>query len=253
MLVVRMEEMYWGGEDGGATGPLSALLAVAKWTPVERSENIDQSDQDVSEQTRDPGIQPLFIFRSSEFTRGPAMTRIAIPDRKDTHPDAHAVLDAAEKALGFVPNLHRLMALNPKVLAGWVGLQSNLSSTVDLRTRDAMALAVTEVSGCGYCRAAHTYGATNLTKSSSEEIALNKQGKSSDPKRGAAVHFAKAVAEKRGNVEDAELAAVKAAGWSDAEIVAIVALVAQFQMTNYLNNVAQTTPDFPLVSEARTA
>jgi uncharacterized peroxidase-related enzyme len=180
------------------------------------------------------------------------MTRFKIPDRKDTHPDTHPVLDAAEKALGFIPNLHRLMALNPKVLAGWVALQSNLAQTLDLRTRDAIALAVTEVNGCTYCRAAHTYGATNFAKSTTEEIALNKQGKSGDPKRGAAALFAKTVTEKRGDIDDADLAAVRAAGWTDAEIVAIVALGAQFLMTNFLNNVAQTTADFPsLGSDAK--
>jgi hypothetical protein len=42
------------------------------------------------------------------------MTRIRIPDPKDAHPDTHQVLNAVEQALGFVPNLHRLMALSPK-------------------------------------------------------------------------------------------------------------------------------------------
>jgi hypothetical protein len=38
------------------------------------------------------------------------------------------------------------MALNPKVLAGWVALQTNLAHTVDIRTRDAIALAVSRKS-----------------------------------------------------------------------------------------------------------
>ena len=177
------------------------------------------------------------------------MTRFAIPDRAASHPDTHVVLDAARKVLGFVPSLHRLMAINPKVLAGWVGLQSNLAQTVDLRTRDAIALAVTEVNGCGYCRAAHVYGATTFANSSKDEIALNMQGKSSDSKRGAAAAFAKAVIEMRGSVGDETLASVRAAGWTDAEIVAIVALAAQFSMTNLLNNVARTSADFPPVAD----
>jgi uncharacterized peroxidase-related enzyme len=175
------------------------------------------------------------------------MTRIRIPDPKDAHPDTHQVLNAVEQALGFVPNLHRLMALSPKALTGWVALQTNLAQTVDLRTRDAIAVAVTEVNDCNYCRVAHTYRAITFSQSTADEITLNRQGKSSDPKRGAAALFAKTVVERRGNIDDDDLIAVRSAGWTDADIVAIVALSAQFMMTNVLNNVAQTTADFPPV------
>jgi uncharacterized peroxidase-related enzyme len=175
------------------------------------------------------------------------MTRIPIPDRKDAHPDTQPVLNAVEQALGFVPNLHRLMALNPKVLTGWVALQTNLAHTVDLRTRDAIAAAVTEVNDCNYCRVAHTYRAATFSQSTADEITLNRQGKSSDPKRGAAALFAKTVIESRGHIDDDDLVAVRSAGWTDADIVAIVALSVQFMMTNVLNNVVQTTADFPSV------
>jgi hypothetical protein len=70
------------------------------------------------------------------------MTRIHIPDPKDAHPDTHQVLNAVDQAPGFVRNLHRLMALSPKVLTGWVALETNLAQTVDLRPRDAIAMAV---------------------------------------------------------------------------------------------------------------
>ena len=175
------------------------------------------------------------------------MNRIQIPDPKDAHPDTHHVLNAVEQTLGFVPNLHRLMALSPKALTGWVALQTNLAQTVDARTRDAIAAAVTEVNDCNYCRVAHTYRAVTFSHATAEEITLNRQGKSSDPKRGAAALFAKTIVERRGNIDDDDLIAVRSAGWTDGEIVAIVALSAQFMMTNVLNNVAQTTADFPPV------
>jgi uncharacterized peroxidase-related enzyme len=175
------------------------------------------------------------------------MARIHIPDPKDAHPDTHQILNAVEQSLGFVPNLHRLMSLSPKVLTGWVALQTTLAQTIDLRTRDAIAVAVTEVNDCNYCRVAHTYRATTVSRSTADEIALNRQGKSGDPKRGAAALFARTVVERRGNIDDDDLIAVRSAGWTDADIVAIVALSAQFVMTNVLNNVAQTTADYPAV------
>jgi alkylhydroperoxidase family enzyme len=94
---------------------------------------------------------------------------------------------------------------------------------------------------------------TNLAKIPPEEIALNRQGRSSDRKRQAAVAFAKALIETRGKVSDAQFAAVKDAGWTDAKIVEMIALTAQFLLTNFMNNAVQTPIDFPAASPAEAA
>jgi uncharacterized peroxidase-related enzyme len=181
------------------------------------------------------------------------MSRIAIPTRDEAHPDAQPTLDNVSKLLGFVPNLHRLMSINPNVLAGWLGLQSSLARTLDAKTRDAVALAVSDANRCDYCLAAHTYVATNFAKLSPDEIARNRKGESSEPRRAAAATFAKALIEGRGKVSDAQFQAVRDAGFSDGEIVAIVGLTAQFLMTNFMNNAAQTAVDFPEIALAPVA
>jgi alkylhydroperoxidase family enzyme len=79
------------------------------------------------------------------------------------------------------------------------------------------------------------------------------EGRSSDPKRQAAVAFAKALIETRGKVSDAQFAAVRDAGWTDANIVEMIALTAQFLLTNFMNNAVQTPIDFPKVSPAKAA
>ena len=53
---------------------------------------------------------------------------------------------------------------------------------------------------------------------------------------------------KRGGVSDNELAQIRAAGYDDADIAAIVAHVALNILTNYLNRVAQPVIDFPEVT-----
>jgi uncharacterized peroxidase-related enzyme len=145
------------------------------------------------------------------------------------------------------------MSISPNALAGWAALMGALSKTLDVKTRDGIALAVSEADRCGYCLAAHSYISTNLAKIPPEEIALNRQGRSSDPKRQAAVAFAKALIEKRGRVTDERFAAVKAAGWTDANIVEMIALSAQFFLTNFMNNAVQTHIDFPEVEPAKAA
>jgi alkylhydroperoxidase family enzyme len=77
------------------------------------------------------------------------------------------------------------------------------------------------------------------------EIARNRAGGSSDPRAHAAVAFAAKVAAERGRVSDADIVAVKLAGFSEAQKVEIVGLVAV-----NVNNVAETEIDFPVVRAA---
>jgi uncharacterized peroxidase-related enzyme len=181
------------------------------------------------------------------------MSRIAIPGRDDAPAESQAILDSANKMLGFVPNHYRLMSISPNALGGWAGLMASLSRTLDAKTREGIALAVSEADGCDYCLAAHSYISTNFAKIPPEEIALNREGRSSDPKRQAAVALAKALIETRGKVSDTQFAAVRNAGWTDANIVEMIALTAQFLLTNFMNNAVQTPIDFPEVSPAKVA
>jgi uncharacterized peroxidase-related enzyme len=178
------------------------------------------------------------------------MSRIAIPTREAAPEAAQPLLAAVEKQLGAVPNLFRLLSLSPAALQGYLSLNGALTRALDVKTRERIALAVAEVNGCHYCLSAHTYLGLNLVKLDAAEIALNRQGRSSDPKADAAVAFAARIARNRGRVSDADVAAVRDAGYSDAQIVEIVALVAENVFTNFLNNVADTAIDFPVVEAA---
>jgi uncharacterized peroxidase-related enzyme len=175
------------------------------------------------------------------------MSRIAVPTREAAPAASQPLLDAVNNQLGVVPNLFRLVVLSPAALQGMLGLSGALSKALGVKTRERIALAVAQVNGCDYCLSAHTYLGLNLAKIDAAEIALNRQGASSDPKADAAVRFAAKVAETRGKVSDADLAAVKAAGYSDAEVIEIVGVVAENVLTNFVNNVAQTDIDFPVV------
>ena len=181
------------------------------------------------------------------------MSRIAIPDLDAAPAASRPTLDALGKQLGFVPNLFRLVSISPAALTAMTGLSGALAKTLDTKTRERIALATAEVNGCDYCVAAHSYLGLKLAKMTPDEVALNRQGKSSDPTADAAVRFAAKVAQSRGRVDDEDLRAVRRAGFADAQIVEIVALVAQNVFTNLLNNVAQTPIDFPAAQVAEPA
>ena len=177
------------------------------------------------------------------------MSRIPTPADITAAPLAsRPLLDAVKAQLGSVPNLFRLTANSPAALEGYLGLNGALAKgTLDARTRERIALAIAEVNGCDYCLSAHTYLATNLAKLDAAEIAANRNGGSTDPKADAAVRFAVTIAKARGRVNEADLDAVRAAGFDDEQLVEIVAHVALNTLSNYLNEVFDTEIDFPVV------
>jgi uncharacterized peroxidase-related enzyme len=178
------------------------------------------------------------------------MTRIAIPARDEASTASEPMLNALNEQLGFTPNLFTIMSLSSNAFIGWAGLREALTKTLDSKTRDGIALTVSQVNSCHYCLSAYTFAAINVSKLSPEEISLNRLGASSDSKKDAAVRFAKKVTEARGKVTEADLAVVRQAGFTDANIVEIIALSAQFVLTNFINNIFDTPIDFPVVSPA---
>ncbi|NIY76053.1 carboxymuconolactone decarboxylase family protein [Thalassospira sp. HF15] len=178
------------------------------------------------------------------------MTRISLPASIDAAPEtAQPLLEGVNKMLGSVPNLFRLTANSPAALEGYLGLNGALSKgALDPQTRERIALAVAQLNGCDYCLSAHTYLGKNLAKLDDAEIAANRNGTSTDQKADAAVRFAVALVKNRGQVSEGDVSAAKLAGYSEAELVEIVAHVALNTLTNYLNEAFDTPIDFPVVN-----
>jgi uncharacterized peroxidase-related enzyme len=178
------------------------------------------------------------------------MSRIPTPATIDAAPAAsQPLLEAVKKQLGVAPNLFRLVANSPAALEGYLGLSGALGKgTLPAATGERIALAVAEINGCSYCLSAHTYLGKNLAKLDDAEMTANRNGSSNDPKAAAAVSFAAKVVKARGHVSDEDVRAVKAAGYDDAQVIEIVLHVALNTWTNYINEVAKTDIDFPVIT-----
>jgi uncharacterized peroxidase-related enzyme len=183
------------------------------------------------------------------------MPRIPTPATIEAAPAAsQPLLQAVKKQLGVAPNLFRLVANSPAALEGYLSLSGALGKgELPAPTRERIALAVAEINGCNYCLSAHTYLGKNVAKLDDAEMAANRSGSSNDIKAGAAVRFAAKVTALRGHATNEDFAAVKAAGYTDAEIIEIVQHVALNTWTNYINTVGQTDIDFPVVSARKAA
>jgi uncharacterized peroxidase-related enzyme len=156
------------------------------------------------------------------------------------------VLDEIEASVGNSPNVVRTIANSPSALRGFLALDRELGrGTLELRLREQIALAVAEANACQYCIAAHSAAGRQLGMDEAT-IRAARRASSPDPKVGAALKFARTVAEYRGDITDDEFNRVRRAGYSLEEIAEIIANVVLCIYANYFNSVALTEIDFKL-------
>ena len=160
--------------------------------------------------------------------------------------DSKPTLDTFTRMLGFTPNMLATFAQSPIAFNAWATFRSSLNKVLDVKTREIISLAVSEVNGCNYCLAVHSYAAS-MAKLPADEIILARKGHAIDPKKDAAVQFARKIIETRGQVGESDLETVLQAGYTDANIMEIVALVAMYSLTNFFNNVFDPEKDYPAV------
>jgi uncharacterized peroxidase-related enzyme len=152
-----------------------------------------------------------------------------------------------QKSLGVVPNLYRVIARSPVALEGALALAGALArGRLRPRVREQIAIVVAQENACDYCLSAHTALGRGL-RVSDADLALAREGRASDPQEAAAVRFVQRVVQQRGRIDDADLAEVRRAGFDDGQVVELVASAALNVFTNYLNQVAETEIDFPVV------
>ncbi len=158
------------------------------------------------------------------------------------------LLDTLRGAVGKDLNIFTTMAHAPAALKSYMDFSGNLKNGIlDAKLRESIALTCAGLNGCDYCASAHTVIGKGAGLSD-DEAANNLKGDSADPKTQAALTFATKLIEKQGQANDTDVAAVKEAGFTDAEIIEIIANVAFNIFTNYFNDVVKTEIDFPFVS-----
>ncbi len=183
------------------------------------------------------------------------MSRIPTPATVADAPEkSQAMREGVNAQLGVVPNMFRLIATSPPTLSAYLSASSALGKgTLPTATRERIALAVAEVNGCSYCLSAHTYLGKTMAKLDDAEMTANRRGASNDPIADAAVRFAARLAAHRGQVGEADLAAMRLGGYSDAQLLEIIMHVAIDTFTNYVNEGLGTDIDFPVVTARQAA
>lgn len=158
---------------------------------------------------------------------------------------SRTLLDAVHGAFGATPNMFRAVAHSPAALQALWGFFGALGGgSIPAKLGEQIAVAVADRNACDYCLAAHT-ALGRKAGASVAEMSAAQAGESADPATAAALRFALKLVEQRGQVDDADLASLRAAGFNDAQIVEILAHVALNLFTNYVNVAFAVPVDFP--------
>ncbi len=81
---------------------------------------------------------------------------------------------------------------------------------------------------------------------SEDEIERFQRFESENEQRAAALRFAREVVETRGHPSDEAFNGVREAGYTDEQIIEIIATVVEATFTNYMNDILQTEVDLPV-------
>lgn len=176
------------------------------------------------------------------------MSRVPLIDANATTADRQALLAQIHGAFGATPNMFRAVANSPAALASmWAAFGALGGGTLSPQLGEKIAVAVADSNRCEYCLAAHT-ALGRKAGASAEQMAAAQAGQADDPRTAAALAFALKLVRGRGQVNDADVVALRQAGFDDGEIVELLAHVALNLFTNYVNVAFDVPVDFPKVA-----
>lgn len=173
------------------------------------------------------------------------MNRIPLIDRNSTTPERKQLLDAIHAAFGASPNMFRAVANAPAALRSmWGSFGALGKGVIGAQLGEQIAVAVANRNACDYCLAAHT-ALGRKAGVSGEALAAAQTGESADPRTAAVLRFVLQLVNERGQVDAADVQALRDQGVNDEQIVEIVAHVALNLFTNYVNVALGVPVDFP--------
>ncbi|ALK96747.1 alkylhydroperoxidase [Massilia sp. WF1] len=178
------------------------------------------------------------------------MTRLHTVTPAQATGHAAELFAGIKKAVGMLPNAYAVIGSNsPSALQAALDLDRTLGkSSLSARQIEAVKLAVSAVAACDYCLAAHTLMGKHAGLSRDTMIAIRSGNPTGDAAIDALTGFARLLVGSSGTVAAEQVAAVKAAGYSDAQIVDTLLVIAAITFTNLVNRVNDTVIDFPAIA-----
>ncbi|HLX03003.1 MAG TPA: carboxymuconolactone decarboxylase family protein [Trinickia sp.] len=178
------------------------------------------------------------------------MSRISVPATASATGATAEVYAQVKKATGgSIPNLFAALgALAPTTLSTYLNAEGVLAAgTLSKQDHETIKLLVSELTGCDYCRAAH-FMLGKMAGLSAETLKQIIAGQpTGDAKRDALVRFVQTLQRTSGTLSADAFEAIKAAGYTDAQLVEITLAYSLTIFTNTFNRINDTDVDFPPV------
>jgi uncharacterized peroxidase-related enzyme len=161
----------------------------------------------------------------------------------DTAPEASRErLATVKKAWGFVPKLQATLAESPVALKGYDDLFTLIASEASLTPAEQQVVyqAINVFHGCEYCAAGHTFLSRKAGVPEDAIQAIRNRTPIADARLEALRRFAETVAQSRGFAGDAAIDSFLAAGFTRAQVLEVVTIIATKVISNYTNHLTHT-------------
>lgn len=171
---------------------------------------------------------------------------------KENAPEAsRPLLEDRENKYGFSLNLFGVLAESPAALEAYINLSSLIDKTsLSPQEQQILMIVISIENGCEYCVAAHSMVARNMVQVPSEIVdALRNQSVIVDKKINALVSFAKIMVQKRGYASQEDLQQFFSGGFTKAQALEVILVIAMKTLSNYTNHIAHTSVDKPFEAE----
>ncbi|HSI69364.1 MAG TPA: carboxymuconolactone decarboxylase family protein [Gillisia sp.] len=164
----------------------------------------------------------------------------------NANPIQQEILQRAKKANGMIPNMYKNMvnlpALQETYDTGYSKFREESKFTP--AEQEVVLLTISIANSCGYCTAAHSYIAENVSKTPQDVIEAIREGKEIEDDKFRALHeFTRVMNESRGNPTPELAQKFLDAGFSEKQILAIILAQAVKTISNYSNHIFHTEVD----------
>jgi uncharacterized peroxidase-related enzyme len=181
-------------------------------------------------------------------TKTERLAWLRVPGEDEVSPEVKELWEGPLERLGFVPNVLRIFALRPGHLVRWWEYYDELmrgESGLTKAQREMIAVVVSTTNRCHYCIVSHSAALRKLTDDAAfvDRLATGHKYAELEPKERAMLDFAVKLTEASHLATDADVEALRHAGWSDEDIMDIAETAAMFNFTNRLASGLGWTPN----------
>lgn len=176
------------------------------------------------------------------------ISRFPVPKLAQLPEDIRARLVGVQEKAGFIPNVFMVLAHRPEEFRAFFAYHDALMEKeggLSKAEREMIVVATSAANECQYCVIAH--GAILRIRSKqpllADQIAINYRKADITARQRAMLDFAMQVAIDAASVDEADLEAMRADGFSDDEIWDIGAIAAFFALSNRMANLTSMRPN----------